>query len=516
MNDPANNEKKSPKEAQLKIQVKSPLDGSLVGEVPAFSIEEARQKLAEVRQAQRVWAKTSFSQRRRIMYKFLKHLVRRSDELAELISRETGKTLYEANVFEIMPLIRLTSYFANRTGKILQKKRISISIFKNRASYLHYRPRGAVLIIAPWNFPLTIPGGEAIMSLMAGNGVLLKPASLTPLIAYKLREIFDEAGLDKKLFQIVSGPGVIASGLIESGVDYVNFTGSTAVGKKVSELCGRKLTPCSMELGGKAPAIICEDADLEYTSKSIVWGAFANSGQICASVERVYVPDNIYDSFLEKVLNHARTIRQGNPLKGERDMGAMTDPRQLEILEEMIAEAREKGAKIPLGGHRSSLGKMFFEPTVIADADESMRVGCEESFGPLLTVMKVKNEDEAIRRANDSRYGLIAYVYSANSSQARKIAERLEAGTVMINEVLMSHAFPETPWQGVKESGVGRVHSDDGLRDLTYPYHVNYEVIPLRAPVGYPYSNNKAKLLVKTMARINRGGLGKIIDILLG
>jgi len=515
MDNPAKIEKLQTSDNRQKISVKSPLDGSLIGEVPAYTAEEARQKLAEVRRAQVAWAKTSIAQRRRIMHEFAKHLVRRSDELAELISRESGKTLYEANVFEILPLLRLTIYFANRSAKILRKKRISISVFKNRASYLHYRPRGVVLIIAPWNFPLSIPAGETIMSLMAGNGVLLKPASLTPLIAYKLREIFDEAGLDKKLFQVISGPGRIASELIETGVDYVNFTGSTEVGKKVSELCGRKLTPCSMELGGKAPVIVCEDADLKYASKSIVWGAFANSGQICASVERVYVPEKIYESFLEKVLSHARTIRQGNPFKDEMDIGAMTDPRQPEILEEMIAEARQKGAKILLGGSRSSQGKMFFEPTIIADADESMRVGCEESFGPLLTIMKVKNEEEAIRRANNSRYGLIAYVYSANSSRARKIAERLEAGTVMINEVLMSHAFPEAPWQGVKESGVGRVHSDDGLRDLTYPYHVNYEVIPFRVPASYPYSNKKAKLLLKTMARISRGGLGKVVNLLL-
>ena len=516
MNNPTHKEKISSKESKPKIQVRSPLDGALIGEVSAFDTDEAKQKLAEVRQALVAWAKTPFSRRRRIMNEFLKHLVRSSDELAELISRETGKTIYEANVFEIMPLIRLTAYFANRAGKILRKKKISISIFKNRASYLHYRPRGVVLIIAPWNFPLSIPGGETVMSLMAGNGVLLKPASLTPLIAYKFREIFDKAGLDKKLFQVISGPGRIASELIETGVDYVNFTGSSEIGKKVSELCGRKLIPCSMELGGKAPVVVCEDADLKYSARSLVWGAFANSGQICASVERVYVPEKIYDTFLEKALSHARTIRQGNPFKGEMDMGAMTDPHQLEILEEMIADARKKGAKILLGGKRSSQGKMFFEPTIIADADESMRVGCEESFGPLLTIMKVKNEEEAIRRANNSRYGLIAYVYSANSSRARKIAERLEAGTVMINEVLMSHAFPETPWQGVKESGVGRVHSDDGLRDLTYPYHVNYEVIPLRVPASYPYNNKKAKLLLKTMARINRGALGKMVGLLLG
>ena len=516
MSNQAKAEKPHTADNRQKISVKSPLDGSLIGEVPSYTVEEAREKLAEVRQAQPKWSQTSFSERSRIMHMFLKHLVRRSDELAELISRETGKTLYESKVFEIMSLIQPTIYFANRAKNILKKKKISMSLSKNRASYLHYRPRGVVLVISPWNFPLSLPAGEVIMALFAGNGVLLKPSSLTPLIAYKLREVFDDAGLDKKLFQVISGSGQMASDLIESGVDYVNFTGSSEVGKKVAEICGRKLTPCSMELGGKAPVIVCEDADLEVASKSVVWGAFANSGQICASVERVYVPESIYDSFLEKVLSHARTIRQGNPFKGEMDIGALTDPRQPGFLEDMLEEARQKGAKILMGGRRSAQGNMFFEPTVVVDADESMKVGREESFGPLLTIMKVKNEEEAIRRANNSRYGLISYVFSKNSVKARKIAERLEAGSVMINEVLMCAGFPETPWQGVKESGIGRVHSDEGLRDLTYPYHINYELFPLHLPVGYPYSLGKANLFLKALSQMNRGGLRKIATTLFG
>jgi succinate-semialdehyde dehydrogenase/glutarate-semialdehyde dehydrogenase len=516
MNKPIQNERKTAKETQPKIQVRSPLDDSLLGEVPSFSLEEAKQKLAEVREAQGAWAKTSFSQRRQIIFDFLKHLVRRADEVAELISRETGKTLYEAKAFEIMALIQPSLYLANRAPDFLKRKKISMSFMKNRASYLHYRPRGVVLVISPWNFPFAIPGGEVLTALIAGNGVLLKPSSLTPLSAFKFREIFDDAGLDKKLFQVIPGPGQMATDLIEGGVDYVNFTGSSEVGKKVAEVCGRKLTPCSMELGGKAPVIVCADAELEYASKSIVWGALANAGQICASVERVYVVESIYDSFLEKALSQVRSLRQGNPFKEEVDMGALTDPRQPAYLEEILEEARQKGARILCGGKRSSQGKMFFEPTVIVDADESMKVGREESFGPLLTIMKVKNEEEAIRRANNSRYGLIAYVYSKNSAKARKIAERLEAGTVMINEVIMSVGFPETPWQGVKDSGIGRIHSADGFRDLTYPYHINYELFPVHLPVGYPYRRKRADLLLKAFSQMNRGGLRKIAETLFG
>ncbi len=476
------------------IEVYSPADGERIGAAPSYDKGAGLDILAGVRAAQEEWSAAPHGERRKALLGFLEELCRDAEEVARLLSRESGKTLYESYVFEVVPLMHLTAYFARRAEKILSPRKIPVSLFKHRASYVHYRPRGVVFIVSPWNFPLTIPTGETVMALLAGNGVLLKPASLTPLIAHKVRELFVRGGLPPDLFQVVSGPGRMASELIEEGgIDYVNFTGSTEVGRKVSELCGGKLIPCTMELGGKDPAIVCEDADLDLAAGSVVWGAFANSGQICASVERAYVMEGVYERFVEKAVAMTKSIRQGDPLGDEVDMGAMVDPGQIEVVEEQVRDAVEKGARVLTGGRRPERRGNFFEPTIIVDATEEMKVVREESFGPLLPIMKVASEEEAVGRANDSVFGLSAYVYSSNGRRARAIAERLEAGTVMINEALITHGLPETPWGGVKMSGMGRVHSDDGLRDLSVAYHVNYDRLPLRLPFSYPYTSARMK-----------------------
>ncbi len=486
------------------IIVKSPLNGEVIGSAPAFSLAEAMQALARARAAQVKWAALSHRQRRRVMVRFLEALHRRADELAELLSREAGKTLYESYLFEVVSLIHLTAYFVRRAERILTPKRLSISLFRDRRSYLHYRPRGVVFVIAPWNFPLGIPGGEVIMSLLAGNAVLLKPASLTPLIALKLRELFDDAGLDSDLFQVVTCAGSTASQLIEAGVDYVNFTGSTDTGRQVAALCGAKMIPHSMELGGKAPAIVLPDADLKRAVRSVVWGAFANSGQICASVERVFVHESIYEQFVAEARQLTESLRQGDPfIDGDIDIGAMTDEKQIEIVEDLLADAQAKGARILTGGRRLIPRRQFFMPTILVDVTTDMRIMREESFGPLMPIMPFADEDEAVRLANDSDFGLLAYVFSRDTDRARKVAERVEAGTVMINEVLMSHAFPETPWGGVKQSGIGFVHSDDGLRALCHAAHVNYNTLPMPNPVPYPYNARKLKVLFKSLSWMN-------------
>ncbi len=485
----------STEKKQSVIEVFSPLNQKKIGEVKVFSLDEAKDAIKRAKDAQRYWRSLSVEERCRKMLDFADVLYERAEEVANLISSENGKTIYESFMFEIIPVLHLTTYFAKNAREILSPKKISISVFKNRASYIHYKPRGTMLVISPWNFPLSIPAGEVIMGLIAGNAVILKPASLTPLIAVKLRELFDEAGLSKDIFQVITGPGALASQMIETGeFNYVNFTGSTKVGREVASLCGKMLIPCSMELGGKDAAIVCHDADVDAAARSVVWGAFANSGQICASVERAYVHESIFDGFVQKAVEITRSLRQANTVENpDADIGAMTDKNQIKVVERHIEDAKAKGAIILTGGKRSKLGEMYFEPTILINVDDSMPASCEESFGPILPIMKFKTEDEAIERANNSCYGLTACVYTKDQEKGRKIAERLEVGTVMINDALMTHAFPETPWMGVKESGIGRVHSDDGLRDLCQAYHVNYEVIPMKNMVWYPYSREKLK-----------------------
>lgn len=490
------------------IEVLSPLTQKKIGEVKAYSIEEAREAIQRAREAQKYWGDLPLRERCKRLRDFADVLFENAEEVARLIVLESGKTLYEAYMFEIIPVLHLIAYFTRNAERILAPKKISISVFKQRASYLHYRPRGTMLVISPWNFPLSIPAGEVIMGLIAGNAVILKPASLTPLIALRLRELFDTAGFNKDIFQVITGHGALGSQMIETGlVNYVNFTGSTRVGREVAALCGRLLIPCSMELGGKDAAIVCRDADIDAAARSVVWGAFANSGQICASIERAYVHESIFDEFVQKAVEITKGLRQANPLEDENaDIGAMTDKNQIKVVERHIEEARAKGAIILAGGRGSSVGDMFFEPTIMINVEDSFTACCEETFGPVLPIMKFKTEDEAIERANNSPYGLTACVYTRDPQRARKIAERLEAGTVMINDALMTHAFPETPWMGVKESGTGRVHSDDGLRDLCQVYHVNYDTIPMKNMVWYPYSREKLNRFFAMVGLIDRGG----------
>jgi len=495
-------EKQGGVKASRKVaEVFGPADGKKIGEVPVYGTEDALKALHKVHAAQKKWAQVPVEERCRIIRAFAGILLDRSEEVARLLSAENGKPLYESYTHEVLTVIHLASYFARRAKKILSPEPLPLWIFKNRTSYIHYRPRGVTFIISPWNFPFTIPAGAVIMNLLAGNGVLLKPASLTPLIAYRMRELFDEAGLDPDLFRVVSGPGRMAQEVIEKGSDligFVNFTGSTEIGRVVASVCGRRLIPCSMELGGKDPAIICPDADVALAARSVVMGAFGNSGQICASVERVYAHADVYDAFVKEVVRLTKRLRQGHPLQSSStEVGAMTSEEQVLIVQRQLSDAVSRGAKVLTGGSRLPLEGRFFEPTVLVDVTPDMEVITDETFGPLLPVMKVHSEEDAVRAANDSIYGLSAYVFTRSTRNGRRIAEQLEAGTVMVNETIVTHGFPETPWQGFKASGLGRVHSDEGLKDLCLACHVNYDTMPLprifwnRFWVWHPYDGAK-------------------------
>jgi len=508
---------------RVTIVSRNPATGEVIGEVESFDERGAREAIDRARIAQRRWEAAGVDHRCRVIDRFREVLARNAEAMARLITMENGKVLEESMSLEVLPALDLASYFARRAKKILEPDRIALHLMRHRRSYVHYRPRGVALVISPWNFPFSIPTGEVIMALLAGNAVVHKPASLTPLVAVETRKYFDEAGLDPDLYQVLPGPGFLGSRMIEMGVDYVNFTGSTAVGRGVAELCGRQLIPCSMELGGKDPAIVFEDADLEYAAGSIVWGAFANSGQICASIERVYAHRDVYDRLVGLIVERTRKLRQGNGLDDGIDIGAMTDPTQLELLDRHVASATAAGAKVLAGGARREGPGQFFQPTVLVDANDTMDVVREESFGPLLPIMRFDTEEEAIRRANSSVYGLNASVYTRDRERGRRVAEQLEAGTVILNEVMFTHACPETPWGGVKQSGLGRVHSDQHLRDLCMPLHVNEEAVPYPAswsPFWQPYSHRKFRRIMAAAQAMFAAGINRrarsIQELLMG
>ena len=485
----------------------NPATGDPLGEVPIQSAQEVRDAVARAHAAQHAWAALEPGERGRRVLAFRDSIVKNAEDIAARISRENGKTRIEAMAAEVFLIADLATYFAKRADKLLAPKPITMHLLKHRRSYLHYVPRGVVGIIAPWNFPFSIPLSEAIMALIAGSAVVIKPSEVTPLIALHAKALWDETGLPKDLLQVVTGEGATGRALIESNVQQIIFTGSVATGRKVAAACGERLIPCILELGGKAPAIVCEDADLERTARALTWGAFMNSGQVCASVERVYVPEKIHDALVTRIRELAGALRQGDPSQHDTDVGAVCFAHQLVVAETQVRDAVEKGAQVVVGGQRKSGVGQFFAPTVLTGCQQDMRVMREETFGPLMPIMKVRDEEEAIALANDSHLGLVAYVFGADRTRARRIAERVQAGTVMINDVLGSYAMPETPWGGVKQSGLGRTHSDDGLRDLCETRHVHYNLLPAgqRELWWYPYGEKTWGIA----RRLVRGLFGK-------
>ncbi len=478
----------------------NPATGEPIGEVPDFSAEEVRAAVQRARLAHRAWASIPVAERSKRIARFAEVLMERAEEVIDLLVREGGKTRVEALGMEVITVADLVRYFAKHGPSMLAPEPVSLHLLKHRASYLHYVPRGVVGIISPWNFPFAIPMGEVMMAMIAGNGVVLKPSEVTPLIALKAHELHVAAGLPPELFQIVTGRGATGAALIDSGIDYCSFTGSVATGKKIGAACGERLIPCTLELGGKAPAIVCHDADLDRAAQAITWGGFANSGQVCASVERVYAVDGVHDELVAKVVAHAGRLRQGDASASEDiDVGAMAWDQQVATVEKLVESAIAAGAKLEVGGKRGDGAGQFFQPTVLSNCRQDMDVMRKEIFGPVIPIMRVVDEEEAIRHANDSHLGLLAYVFTRDRGRGKRIAERIEAGTVMVNDVLNTYACPETPWQGVKHSGIGRTHSVHGLRDLCEIRHVNYDRLTFPKEVWwYPYRPGTFRGLLKT------------------
>jgi succinate-semialdehyde dehydrogenase/glutarate-semialdehyde dehydrogenase len=386
---------------------------------------------------------------------------------------------------------------------MLADEQISLHLLKHRKSYLHYAPLGVIGIIAPWNFPFVLALSEVTIALIAGNTVVLKPSEFTPQSGQMIADIFTQVDLPEDVFHVVHGEGSTGAALVTSGVDKICFTGGGPTARRILAAAAENLTPVVLELGGKDPMIVCADADIERAARAAVWGGFANSGQICASVERVYVHKDIAEPFIKRTVELTKKLRIGLASEGEDvDIGSMIHDRQVQISERQVQDAVARGAKVLTGGQRPTHVKgPFFEPTVLVDVNHEMDVMREETFGPLLPIKVVENDQEAIRLANDSVFGLDAYVFSSNATHADQIARQIEAGTVMINDVISSYSAPETPWGGVKQSGIGRVHGGElGIKEFCQMRHVMGERIHLpnkRELWWFPYKKAQVPLLKK-------------------
>ena len=497
-----------------RIRSYAPATGELLGEAPNTTPDEVKRAVARARTAQQAWGALPVAERAARVLRFRDALVDRSDEIIELLTRECGKPRHEALLHEVMVIADLATYFAKHAERILAPRQLSLHLMKHRKSYLYLMPRGVVGVISPWNYPFQLPLRDVLTALLAGNAVVLKPSEVTPLIALKAKEIWDGAGLAEDLFQVVTGYGPTGAALIDAGIQLLVFTGSVATGKRVAAACGERLVPCVMELGGKAPLIACSDAEIERTARAITFGGFSNCGQVCISVERVYAHRDVHDKLLDRVVELTSELRQGDPSTDFVDVGAMIFAPQIEIVEKHIADAVSKGAVVKAGGKRIGGRGQFFEPTVLAGCDHTMTVMRDEIFGPIVPFMKVASEEEAVRLANDSHLGLNAYVFSADREHGRRLAERVEAGSVLVNDVLSNGGTVEAPFGGIKQSGFGRAMGDDSLREMCDQRHISVDRVPMggKDPLWFPYTAQSYAWFKKGM-RVMFGGGGLVKKI---
>jgi len=460
----------------------SPATGEVLGRSPLDTLETLRGKLRRARAAQPAWAETPVNKRARGILRVRDFLVEHADELAATISRASGKTRLDALATEVLPAAMAASYYARHAKDLLKTRRLSAGnlLFATISSRIRRVPWGVIAVISPWNYPLGIPFSEVVMGLLAGNAVVLKVATQTQMVGRALERCFQSAGLPEGVFAYVNLPGPVAGkALLQAGVGKLFFTGSVAAGRELMAKAAETLTPLCLELGGNDPMLVCPDADLQRAAGGAVWAGMQNCGQSCAGVERIYVHQDVFEPFLRLLGEKVRALRVGLDTDHEVDLGAMTTREQREIVRRHVQDALDRGATVyAQSACPQDAPGNFFPATVLTGVDHSMLLMREETFGPVVGVMKVADMDEAVRLANDSELGLTASVWSRDRKGARRLAARLQAGTVTINDHLVSHGLPGTPWGGFKQSGIGRTHGPLGLAEMTQPQCIVEDLMP--------------------------------------
>ena len=450
----------------------NPVTKEIFGRSPLHSLDDLQEMVGKARGAQLSWAELPVKQRLQYFYNVQDYLVNHADELAAIIARDTGKLRIDALATEVLAAAVAVKYYCRKAKRFLRDRKPgmgSIAFFNKRSKLIRV-PYGVIGVISPWNYPFSIPFSEVLTGLMAGNAVILKTASETQMVGQALKDVFEYAELPEGIFQFINLPGRQAGpGFLQSGIDKLFLTGSVAVGKTIMKLAADTLTPVHLELGGNDAMIVCADANLERAVNGTIWAGFSNAGQSCGGIERIYVQENIYHSFLEKLKSKIETLRVGYDLDFNVDMGALTTEKQMESVRKQIEDALRDGAKIYAQSKVPAKKdeKNFLPAMILTEVNHKMDVMRHETFGPVVGVMKFSTIEEALALANDSYLGLTASVWSANRKQAREIARKLKAGAVTINDHLMSHGMPETSWGGFKQSGIGRSHGELGLLEMT-------------------------------------------------
>jgi acyl-CoA reductase-like NAD-dependent aldehyde dehydrogenase len=480
----------------------NPATGEPIGSVAATPPEHVQAVVDSVARVQPAWGQLTLEARGRYLERAAEVLLDESDEIRDLIAREQGKPRNEAFSMELLPTIDALKWIAKAGVEILSEEKVPMPqlFLKTKRSAFVYEPLGVIGVISPWNYPWSIPFGEVALALMAGNGVVLKPASLTPLIGERIVSVFERAGVPAGLVRVVHGPGTGAA-LAESSVGKVFFTGSVETGRSVAEACARRLTGCVLELGGKDPMIVLGDAHLEHAIAGALWGGFANAGQTCSGIERVYVERAVADRFIAGVVAGAERLRVGDPMSWDTEIGPMVSGEQRELVRELVDDAVAAGATLRCGGPvdaPAGLDGAFYSPTVLTGVTHDMRIMREEIFGPVLPIIVVDSEAEAVTLANDSDFGLGASVWTSDRTRGERIAAELQSGMVWINDHMFSHGACQCAWGGVKDSGLGRTHSKFGLYECVNVKLRTWEGSALRDPWWHPYDETLGRALRET------------------
>jgi acyl-CoA reductase-like NAD-dependent aldehyde dehydrogenase len=463
---------------------RNPATGEILGYSPLTSMEELKQIIADARVAQESWSGLAVKERVKYMVRVRDYLTQRAEEIAEVICRDNGKTRVDALATEVMPAAMAVDYYARHAGRFLKNRPIRPGniLLSHKRSKIIRAPYGVIGVISPWNYPFSIPFSEVVMGLLAGNAVVLKTASETQLVGRKLEECFLAGRLPQGIFTYVNIPGRLAgSAFLKNNIDKLFFTGSVTVGRQLMREAAETLTPLVLELGGNDAMLVCEDADLHRAASGAVWAGLSNCGQSCGGVERIYVHNQVYSAFLAHLKEKVEALRVGADDDFNVDLGVMTTERQALKVRSHIEDALAKGAVIyARSGHPEGNGSGNRLPAmVLTEVTHDMVMMQEETFGPIVGVVKVNNMDEAVTLANNSHLGLTGSVWSRNRKEAERIARQIRAGTVMINDHLMSHGLAETPWGGFKQSGIGRTHGAIGFDEMSQPQVIVHDILPL-------------------------------------
>ncbi len=481
---------------RAKLAVRDAARGDIVAELPVDDEAAVAAAVERARAAQRAWGALPPRERARQVKRARREMVRDRAEILGLLDRETGKSRFDT-VGELMGTCLEIGYLARRTPRFLKSRKASSRPLFGKRAMVTYKPRGVIGIISPWNAPLNLALGDAVPALLAGNGVVIKPSEVTPLAVRRAVEAMNRV-LPPGILQVVIGAGATGAALVDV-VDMICVTGSPQTGRRVMERASRRLTPLLLELGGKDPMIVLRDADLERAANGAVWGGCMMTGQVCMSVERVYVEAPIAEAFTAKVVEKVRALRVGaNGPDADIDFGPFTSPRQVETVERHVADAIAKGARLLTGGKRIGSGPgVFYEPTVLVNVDHSMAIMREETFGPVIPIMAVQSAKEAVDLANQSEYGLNASVWTRDLDRGLALAREIESGSVCVNECVLSAGCSALPFGGIKQSGLGTRHGGaDGLRQFCVSQAVLFERRQRSTEITwFPYSVKRARMI---------------------